>query len=63
MIMSVTAPENNGIHYTVSRVPLQPIKGLFLWDLLDQKTGVCLKISDLWGAAVPGLIYPKQIAK
>ena len=49
MIMSRTAPENNGIYYTVSKVPLQPIKGLFLWELLDQKTGACLKISDLGG--------------
>ena len=53
MIMSRTAPENNGIYYTVSKVPLQPIKGLFLWDLLDQKTGVCLKISELRGQLFP----------
>ena len=51
--MSGGAPENNGIYYIVSKVPLQPIKGLFLWELLDQKTGVCLKISELRGQLFP----------
>ena len=60
--MSVAASENNGIHYTVSKVPLPTNKGFVFMGVVGAENWGLFE--DLrTGTAVPGLIYPKQIAK